>query len=220
MTITELTRMAKRIHDAEGWKLGSGSTRETRNAFWERVLGCAHWGHPVYNAQPDPQWHSKDPDGPSGGRPATDDVAVSMPSRDAWDCIPGVGADGYRFEADRTPFLLSPDQFVFVPAKPNGAGFAEPEVPEVAGHVCPPPPPAPTYETLGGDNFLRTTIGAPLAADYAEAGQKLNDGAAVWLGRTVYSLMAAHLKGGAVDSAAIVKKQRNEWRGALGLPPL
>lgn len=221
MTITELTRMAKRIHDAEGWKLGAGSTRETRNAFWERVLGCAHWGHPTYNATPDPQWHCKDPDGPNpGSRPASDDVAVSLPSRNAWDCIPGVGADGYRFEPEHTPFFLPHEQFVFVPAKPDGAGFPEPQIPTRPPHVCPPPPPPPAYETLGGDNFFRTTVGLPLAADYAESGQKLNDGSAIWLGRTVYSLMAAHLKGGVVDSAAIVKKQRNDWRAALGLPPV
>ena len=130
MTIQQLVEMAERIHDAEGWDLGASSSRATRNAFWERVLGCAHWGHPKYNAAPDLQWHCKDPDGP-GSRPASDDVAVSLPTRTSWDCIPGAGDDGYRFEAS-DPFILPADQFVYVPAKPAGSGATPPVIPPAA----------------------------------------------------------------------------------------
>lgn len=205
MTITELTRMAKRIHDAEGWDLGARSTRETRNAFWERVVGCAHWGHPTYNPVPDKQWHCKDPDGPSGGRPASDDVAVSLPSRNAWDCIPGAGADGYRFEADHAPFYLPTDQFVFVPAKPDGAGFPEPTIPPAAK-------PKPEYP---GDAFFRDSLGKILADDYAARPQLLDDGAVVWAARAIWDHVVHALS--LPDSIA---KHRKDWRAALGLPPL
>jgi hypothetical protein len=215
MTITEFVRMAKRIHDAEGWNLGASSSRATRNAFFERAVGCAYWSHPVYNPNGgDKQWHCKDPDGP-GGRPQSDDVIVSMPSRMAWDCIPGAGADGYRFEADSHPFLLE-GQFIFVPSQPNGAGFPEPDIPPAAGHQCPPPP---GYEELGGDTFFRAHVGVPLVADMAHAGQTLNDGSAVWFARTIYTLVADHMRG-RVDVPVILRKFRNEWRAVLGLPPL
>jgi hypothetical protein len=59
-------------------------------------------------------------------------------------------------------------------------------------------------------------VGKPLAADYAEAWQTMNDGTAVWLSRTVYVLMEAKLLKGSVD----MRVRRNEWRSALGLPPI
>lgn len=161
MTITQLTDMAERIHDVEGWNLGASSTRETRNAFWERVMGCAHWGHPTYNATPDKQWHCKDPDGPQGGRPASDDVAVSMPSRNAWDCIPGAGADGYRFEADDAPFYLEAAQFVFVPAKPAGSGTTPPPVIPPAAATYPYPD-EPTFWTAHTNEVKRRYPGGVL----------------------------------------------------------
>jgi hypothetical protein len=209
MTITELVRMAKRIHDAEGWDLGSRSSRETRNAFLERVVGCAYWGHPAYNKTPDTQWHCKDPDGP-GGRPASDDVVVSMPSRYAYDLIPGAGADGYRFEAHG--FDLGPEQFVFVPSKPNGAGFPEPEIPPAADdHKCPPPPPKPPYP---GDAFFTEQIGRVLESDYTEAGQRLNAGSSVWFSRTIWR----HVNEG-MSMEQSAAQSRKEWRAALGLNP-
>ena len=163
MTITQLVAMAERIHDAEGWHLGAGSSRATRNAFWERVIGCAYWGHPTYNATPDPQWHCKDPDGPQGGRPAADDVAVSLPSRQSWDCIPGAGAEGYRFEADATPFLLPPEQFVFVPSKPAGSGAVPPVVPPAAQAF--PYPDEPTFWKLYTHEVKRRYPGGLLDDD-------------------------------------------------------
>ena len=118
MTISELSAMAKRIHDVERWNLGSSSTREERNRFWAFVIGCAHFGHVTYNPTPDPQWHLKSA---GGGRPQSDDVAVSMPSRKYWDCIGGVGADGYTFGVWSYAEPLPADQPVFAPPKPEGS---------------------------------------------------------------------------------------------------
>jgi hypothetical protein len=135
MNIDELVAMAKRIHDAEGYNLGASSTRDYRNQFWARVIGCAHHGHPVYNPTPDPQWHLKNG---GGGRPQTDDVATSMPSRAYWDCIANVGADNYRFTASGHAEPLPSNQEVYGPPVPEGHTGSNP------GPVEPPPPPPPT----------------------------------------------------------------------------
>ena len=121
MTIDSLVAMAERIHDAERWQLGRSSTRETRNAFWARVVGCAYHGHPTYNPHPDPQWHVKNG---GGGRPQSDDVAVSMPSRAYWDCIGGAGADGYTFRPGANAEPLPAEQDVYPPPVPEGAQSA------------------------------------------------------------------------------------------------
>ena len=118
MDIRSLISIMKRVHDEEGWNLGTASTRDQRNYFLERVCGIVHWGHQKYNPTPDPQWHCKDPDGPNGGRPPSDDVVVSMPSRTMFDCIPNCGADGYTFANNPHGEHLA-DQFIFVPSRPK-----------------------------------------------------------------------------------------------------
>ena len=133
MDITALVDMAKRIHDAERENLGASSTRDSRNVFWARVVGIAHHGHPWWNPTPDPQWYLKR----AAGRPQSDDVVVSMPSRVAYDCILSSGADGYRFHADNIG-LLPIDQVVYAPPVPAGVTAVAPPTP-----VAPPPPPAP-----------------------------------------------------------------------------
>lgn len=125
MDIHGVVAIATRVHDAEGYNIGSASTREYRNRFWARVVGIAHHGHPVYNPTPDPQWHLKDG---GGGRPQSDDVAVSMPSRQFWDCIPQAGGDGYRFEASGEQGPLPPEQNVYPPPVPAGGGVVTPPV--------------------------------------------------------------------------------------------
>lgn len=128
MNINDIVRIAKTVHDAEGWNLGTSSSRDQRNNFLERVCGIVHWGHPKYNLTPDNSWHCKDPDGP-GGRPASDDVVVHMPDRTFYDIIPGAGADGYSFSASHGEYL-PPPQVVFAPRKPEGwDGPAKPPVP-------------------------------------------------------------------------------------------
>ena len=131
-----VAEIAKTVHDAEGWKLGSSSTRETRNEFWARVVGIVHHGHPVYNPTPDPSWCLKDG---GGGRPQTDDVATQCASRLFWDCIGGVGADGYENKfscnghgSERLPAV----QNVYPPPKPAGGGAS-------SGGGGTPPTPAP-----------------------------------------------------------------------------
>lgn len=123
MTIDELVSMARRVHDAERYDLGAASTREYRNAYWARVVGIAHHGHPSYNLTPDPQWHLKDG---GGGRPQSDDVAVSMPSRAFWDCIGGVGANSYTFHASGHAEPLPAEQNVYPPPVPSGTGVVLP----------------------------------------------------------------------------------------------
>lgn len=118
----KIAEIAKTVHDREGWNLGASSTRETRNEFWARVIGIVHWGHPTYNPTPDPSWCLKDG---GGGRPQTDDVATKCQTREFWDCIGGVGANGYENNfrcnghgSERLPAV----QNVYPPPKPAGGG--------------------------------------------------------------------------------------------------
>jgi hypothetical protein len=133
----QVAEIAKTVHDAERWNLGASSTRETRNEFWARVIGIVHWGHPVYNPTPDPSWCLKDG---GGGRPQTDDVATKCATREYWDCIGGVGANGYENQfrcnghSDRLPAV----QNVYPPPKPAGGGVSS-----GGGGTPLPAPPAP-----------------------------------------------------------------------------
>lgn len=119
MTPEQITALAQRVHDAEGWKLGASSTREYRNKFWARVIGMVYHGHAGYGVAPDPRWHLKDG---GGGRPQSDDVAVRMPDRHFWDFIGGVGADGYTFGASADHGPLPPEQNVYPPPVPEPVG--------------------------------------------------------------------------------------------------
>lgn len=200
MTIDDLVLMAEHIHDAEGWNLGSTSTRDQRNAFWARVIGCAYHGHATYNQTPDRQWHLKKAD---ATRPQTDDVATSLPSRNHWDCIPGAGADGYRFAA--TPHGPLPnDQIVYAPPVPDGAS------------PTPEPPPSssmPSYEELGGDEGAKK-ITRVLEHDYKAAGRTGLDGdCGGWLRRTDYDVLSGKIA--TVEESITV--HRDEWLTALGL---
>ena len=209
MTITQLVDMAEHIHDVEGYNLGASSSRDYRNAFWARVIGCAYWGHPVYNPTPDRQWHLKKAD---EGRPQTDDVATSIPSRDHWDCIPGAGANGYSFSAT-SHGPLPASQLVYPPPMPDQSGVEEPE-PEPP-HVCPPCPPLtyPPYEALGGDEGAKM-ITRVLEADYKRAGRSGLDGdCGGWLRRTDYDVLTGRL-----TVSESIAAHRSEWCAALGIP--
>jgi hypothetical protein len=92
-------------------------------------------------------------------------------------------------------------------------------------HAAPPPAPVariPSYGELGDDAFFRAMIGVPLEADMIAAGQRLNDGSAVWFSRATYRLMKALIEsnGKPVDVAGEVRIVRNEWRALLGLAPV
>lgn len=121
LTITDVERMVRAVHDAEHVNLGAASTRDQRNAFWARAIGIVHWGHPVYNPTPDNSWCIKDA---GNGRPQSDDVVVKCATREYWDCIPGSGADGYRFSCGQQPGTLGSEQNVYAPPKPAGGGVS------------------------------------------------------------------------------------------------
>lgn len=186
MTIAELVALTRRVHDTEGHHLGSRSTRDTRNAFIERVIGIAHWGHPTYNPNPDPRWNCKDPDG-QGGRPMSDDVAVLMPQRLAFDLVTAAGADGYRIEAGEA-FELPMDQWVFAPSKPAAPETPTPAPLPASAPTPPPPPPAdllPVLERL--DTLLSQSV--TLSHDVDALGLKLEEphhevaGAPIYVGK-------------------------------------
>ncbi len=208
MDIRSVVAIMKRVHDEEDWNLGTASTRDQRNYFLERVCGIVHWGHEKYNPTPDPQWHCKDPDGPNSGRPASDDVVVSMPSRTMFDCIPGCGADGYTFANNPQGEHLA-DQFIFVPSKPKL--LDGPNVPHPG--PTPGPPAAPTFPVYPGDAPFNA-LARQIFADYARKGEAPNDGVGQWFARTVYDWAVGNEK----TLEASTTKHRAEWCGALGIP--
>jgi hypothetical protein len=208
MDIRGVIGIMKRVHDDEGWNLGTASTRDQRNHFLERVCGIVHWGHQKYNPTPDPQWHCKDPDGPNGGRPPSDDVVISMPSRTMFDCIPNCGADGYTFANNPHGEHLA-DQFIFVPSKPkfvDGQNGPQPR-------PDPGPDPLPSFPPYPGDAPFNA-IAKLLFADYARKGERLNEGVGQWFGRTVYDWSVGNERS-LEDST---RKHRAEWCSALGIP--
>ena len=137
MDINGVIDVAERV-DPGARSFKAGSTRETRNQKWAYIIGCVYHGHPQFNPHPDPQWHIKDA---GGGRPQSDDVTVSMPSRDFWDCIPGSGSDSAHF-ADHYGGTLSYDQNVYPPPVPAGGGTVPPEPGQPPTQPPTQPPPA------------------------------------------------------------------------------
>lgn len=151
MNVDDVVRIAQRVHDLERMNFGSSSSREQRNEQWARIIGIVHWGHPTYNSTPDTQWHIKNA---GGGRAQSDDVVVSLPSRQFWDCIPGSGADGYRFDAHSDGTALPSVQEVYPPPKPVGyveGGAPNPTPP-------PTPTPQPTPEVIAALNQLKLQV--------------------------------------------------------------
>ena len=200
MTIDQLVDMAERIHDAEGYKLGYASTRDYRNAYWARVIGCAYHGHPKYNPTPDRQWHLKKAD---ASRPQTDDVATSMPSRNYWDCINGVGQDGYSFGVSGHSEPLGLEQIVYAPPVPAGSA---------PGPQPTPVQPYPSESPDGG--WWGQVADVEIAKVYAEVHRPYpSDQASLrWIGRIGYKI-----RDGMTKEAALADTLK-ELRGALGLP--
>lgn len=114
-SIDRVVELIKRIHDAEGVNLGAASSREARNAFFERAIGLIHFGSSKYGIGADPRWCVKDG---GNGRPMSDDVVALCATREAWDTIPGAGAEGYRFHADALG-VLPAVQNVYPPRRPR-----------------------------------------------------------------------------------------------------
>jgi hypothetical protein len=74
--------------------------------------------------------------------------------------------------------------------------------------------PPPQTKPYPGDEFFVANLGAILAADYAEAGQQLNAGSAVWFSRTIWRYVH---EGMTIEQSTA--QSRKEWRAILGLPP-
>lgn len=69
-----------------------------------------------------------------------------------------------------------------------------------------------------GDQFFTDGVGVPLAADYAEAEQDMNEGSATWFARTIWDIVNGDETGRKLTPSESVRKHRREWREALGLP--
>ncbi len=114
ISVNEAMQIIKSVHDAEGWNLGSSSTRDQRIAFIQRAAATVHYGHSRFNNKgPDSNWCIKDA---GGGRPISDDVIVRCNTRDAYDLIGGAGGNGYSFHVDPIGILPS-NQNVFPPPR-------------------------------------------------------------------------------------------------------
>ena len=112
ISINEAYSIIRNYHDRSGANLGSGSTRESRVAFFWAAVAIVHFGHPDYNSSGgDRNWCVKDA---GSGRPPSDDVIVACSTRDAWDLVGGAGANGYSFHIDYLGKLPS-DQNVYPP---------------------------------------------------------------------------------------------------------
>lgn len=95
---SEAMSIIKGVHDAEGWNLGSSSSREHRIAFIQRAVAVVHFGHGRFNQRgPDSNWCIKDA---GDGRPISDDVIVRCDSRESYDLISGAGGNGYAWQVD------------------------------------------------------------------------------------------------------------------------
>jgi hypothetical protein len=214
-----------------GFKPDHTSTRDSRVLFLQQVL--QRYCHP--------HWTMKRAD---PGRPISDEAIVWVKPgaeyRKFGDFIISGGAAHWSLGSHLDGFLpfgqllVSPlsslSQAAGTPGSvseplPPGASFAVPGCRPPAPDPIPvPQPPAhlvPAYEALGGDAFFRAQIGVPLLQDMIDGGQGgLNDGSSVWFSRATYDVLAAYMRGGTVDSSAIIKAHRNVWRGILGLPAL
>lgn len=114
ISASEAMQIIKGVHDAEGWNLGSSSSREQRIAFIQRAAAVVHYGHSRFNRSgPDSNWCIKDA---GGGRPISDDVIVRCNTRDAYDLIGGAGGNGYSFHVDPIGILPS-NQNVYPPPR-------------------------------------------------------------------------------------------------------
>ncbi len=167
VSIDRVVQIAQTVHDAERMHFGASSTREGRNADWARIVGIVHFGHPAYNPTPDPSWCIKNG---GGGRPQSDDVIVQCRSRMFWDCIPGSGADGYRFQCSADPHPLPAVQNVYIPPRPSGAG----SIPTPTPTPVPTPAPVQLQPVLDALAQLTAKVDAIAALSLAAREAALN----------------------------------------------
>jgi hypothetical protein len=110
----ELLKILILVHNDGGYDLGSSSTHAYRVDWLWTAVAVGHYGHPRLNPDGgDRNWCVKN-NGP--GRPNSDDVIVRCNSREFWDTIGSVGADGYHFRLERgEEHTLPSEQPVFPP---------------------------------------------------------------------------------------------------------
>ena len=133
------------------------------------------------------------------------------------DLVGGAGAPGARVIAEvkprraqdlwEKPKPLSDDDMAYL------LDGGEETVP------APPMSTIPGYESIGGDSFFRSAVGAPLEGDAKLAGESLNEGSSVWFSRSCYDILAARMVNPAADVSPIIKKHRTDWRALMPTPP-
>ena len=112
--INELVAIVEEHQRVTGADIGPNSTRESRTDWWYEAMAAVVYGHPQFNPQGgDPKWCVKT--NPSGT--LNDDVAVICSTREAWDCVVGIGGSSPAFHPDPIGTLPG-DQPVFPPPRP------------------------------------------------------------------------------------------------------
>jgi hypothetical protein len=109
----EAVAIIRFVYQDNRYNVGSASTRDQRNAYLERAVAGLHYGHSRYNPQgPDAKWCIKSA---GAGRPQSDDVIARCDTREAWDLIAGIGADGYSWSPHYIG-VLPAEQAVYAPS--------------------------------------------------------------------------------------------------------
>jgi len=112
--VNEAVNIIFRIYSDMRWDIGGRSSRDQRNLYLEAAVAALHFGHARFNpAGPDSDWCIKT-GGP--GRPQADDVIVRCGSRDAWDLVVSIGANGYHWHTDYIGRLPGVQQ-VYAPSR-------------------------------------------------------------------------------------------------------
>lgn len=139
------------------------------------------------------------------------------------DLVSGAGAPGASPVWNgplprRASDVWAPPQALSAPdlnyLKPGGV--VEPGGPPQPKPTCPDPK-AHQPKIYFGDPVF-DSVGAALLEDYAAAGHLPNAGIGRWFGRTIWDATAGDETGRVLTIEDSIKKHRNEWRAALGLP--
>lgn len=101
------------VFESQGWSIGSGSSRDQRNEWWEAATAVLHFGHPRFNSTPDDKWCVKDA---GAGRPQSDDIIARIDTRDAWDLVGNMGGDGASWGRGYVGKLGS-EQNIYAPSR-------------------------------------------------------------------------------------------------------
>lgn len=146
----------------------------------------------------------------SGSKIATVDVIVSaggnQPTRPDWNEVPS-----HEWRPDNKPVPLSA-----ISPPPSVGGVNPTPCPDPARHTkpdCPNPRAHDAKQYVGDD--VGSELGRALFDDYASANQSPNPGMGVWFLRVSHDVVQ-----GGMSKDEAIKKHRNEWRRALGLPQL